>query len=327
MSQNSILTAGKYLQEQLRKVDPKVIETVYPDYWGYNGNYHTVVPGLEFGTTEVVTVRRDFAGTAVNYNGGGVTDIPLATYGLDTDSYKTLAGIIAIQWSYQELLQQQAAENNGSSLFNIDVVTSYNESLQKAIKEWVHKKTVFGDPSIGFKGLLNNANVTTTVLTDNLYALSSSDLHVYMKNLIKNFKKTALLTATPSDLIVNVDLFDKLTNPITGNNTAIGGSSTPFELLTDSKKGGSLRSIAEVNELSDSFLEQYGVLSAGSNQDMFVLYESSEETLDKMTSDIILTPPEYADLHYKRFGMVKISEVRIKQPFKVHYYFYPKATS
>lgn len=320
---NEIVQAGKFLQEQLRIVDPQIIRTVYPEMWGFEGKYHTVKDGLPFGTKEVFTTRIDSVGRAVNF-GGKATDIPTATFGIDTDRYKTLAGVLSAEWGYEELLMQEAAQKSGQPLTSIDVVSEYNKALQKGLREWVHLRTLFGDTNVGFTGLFNSANVELTILSDNLYTLSSADLHLYVKSLTKNFKKGAKLTSAATDMLVNSDLYDKLTNPILNNNTAVGGSSTPYELLVDPKKGTNLRQINEVNELNYSTLVENGIITSGQNYDMFVLYESSEETLDKMKSNMIITPVMQKDLSFKRYAMMKISEVRVKVPFRVKYYLYPK---
>ena len=322
---NEILQAGKFLEEQLRLVDPQIIRTVYPEMWGFEGKYHTVKSGLPFGTKEVFTTRIDSVGRAVNF-GGKATDIPTATFGIDTDKYKTIAGVLSAEWGYEELLQQEAAQKSGQPFTVVNVVEEYNKALQKGLREWVHIRTLFGDPTLGFTGLFNSANVTASILTNDLYAMTPAELHLYIKSLTKDFKKGAKLTAVATDMLVNSDLYDKLTNPILNNNTASGGSVTPYELLTNPEKGTNLRQINEVNELVKDTLTEYGVIASADQYDMFMLYESSEETLDKMMSTQIITPVMQRDLSFKRYAMIKISEVRVKMPFRVKYYLYPKFT-
>ena len=322
---DQIVQAGKFLKEQLRLVEPELTKTVYPGLWGFEGQYHTVKPGLGFGVNSIVSTRIDTVGKAVNL-GGAATDIPLANFGIDSDTWKTVMGVLGAEWTWMDLEKQIAAENSGT-LNAVNVVQEHSQALEFGLRQWVHERTLFGDPNdAGFTGLFNNADVETVVLTDNLYALSARDLHIYIKGLIKNFKKTALLTAVPSDMLVNSDLFDKLTNPI--SSSAGGGSeATPFEYLTNASKGANLRRISEVNELSNPFLVQYGRIAANANQDMFMLYENTADTLYKHFSGIYNTPVALKDdgITYRTTGFAKVSEVVVKTPLRVRYYLYPKA--
>jgi hypothetical protein len=320
---DEIVQAGKFLKEQLRQVEPELIKTVYPEMWGFEGKFHPVKSGLSFGVSEIKTGRIDYTGVAVNY-GGKATDIPLANYGIDSDGYKTLMGVLGVEWGWTELQQQEAAQTAGS-LGAVNVVQEYSNALEKGLREWVHIRTLFGDSTSGFRGLFNHTDVETVVLTDDIYAMSPRDKHLYIKQLLTQFKKTSKLTATPVDMLCNSDLYDDLTDPIS---TSAGGGSeaTPYEYLTDPKKGSNLRTIQEVNELSYDYLVQYGRILAAANQDMFVIYENSSDTLYKRFSGIKKTPVGLKDdmMTYRQTGMVKISEFIIPQPFRVRYYLYPK---
>jgi hypothetical protein len=323
---DSIVQAGKFLKEQLILVEPEIIRTVYPQLWGFEGKYHTVKSGLGFGVNNIVSTRIDSVGKAVNF-GGKAIDIPLANFGIDSDSWKTIMGVLGAEWSWTELEQQKAAENSGT-LGAVNVVQEYSNALERGIRQWVHERTLFGDPADNsFTGLFNNSDVETIVLTDNLYSLSPRDLHLYIKNIIKNFEKTSKLTASASDMLVNVDLFDNLTNPISQSAGGGGGEATPYELLTDSKKGVSLRQINRVNELTYASLVEYGRITASANQDMFMLYDNSAETLYKHFSGVYKTPAALKDdgMTYRTTGFAKTSEVVVKMPFRVRYYLYPKA--
>lgn len=322
---DAILQAGKFLKEQLRLVEPEITRTVYPQLWGFEGQYHSVKPGLSFGVNNIVSTRIDSVGKAVNF-GGKATDIPLANFGIASDSWNTKACVLGAEWSWTELEQQKAAENSGT-LGAVNVVQEYALALEKGVREWVHERSLFGDPNdTSFTGLFNNSDVETVVITDNLYALSPRDLHLYIKNLIKDFKKAAKLTATASDMLTSPDLFDALTDPI-AQSAGGGGEATPFELLTDPKKGSNLRRINEVNELTYASLVEYGRIASGANQDMLMLYDNSPETLYKHFSGVYKTPTNLKDdgITYRTTGFAKVSEVVVKTPFRVRYYLYPKA--
>jgi hypothetical protein len=321
---SGITQAGKFLQEQIRMVDPKVIQTEYPEYWGAEGEHHTVKEGLPFGVKEVSTVRLDYSGRAVNWT-GKTRDIPLANYAIDTDNYKTLACALGAEWGFEELLIQEAAEKSGVYTGTVvDVVTAYNNALQKGIQEWMHIRTLFGDPEINFYGLFTNPDVEQIIVSDDLYALTPSELQDYFHGIVNDFTDDIGLTATEFDVLTNVKLFAGLTKQMSPGNAS---STTPYELLTDPDKGAAIKSISKVNELKNKYLLEFGKLSAGDDYDMFMVYDSSEDTLDKMMSNQILTNPRLTDSDtYRRMGYQKISEVRFKKPFKARYFLYPKAS-
>ena len=320
---NEIVQAGKFLKEQLRLVDPQVIATEYPEYWGFEGKHHTVKPGLPFGVKEVSTTRLEHSGRAVNW-AGKTRDVPLANYAVDTDTYKTLACALGAEWGFDELLTQEASERSGVYAGTVvDVVSSYNAALQKGIQEWTHIRTLFGDPELAFSGLFTNPNVEQIIITDNLYALTPSELQDFFHETVNDFTDDIGLTATMFDVLTNVKLFAGLTKQMSPGNSS---STTPYELLTDPNKGAAIRSISKVNELKHQYLLEFGKLLEGQDYDMFMVYDSSEDVVDKMVSQQILTAPRLTDSDcYRRMGYMKMTEARFKKPFKVRYFLYPKA--
>lgn len=317
---DGIIQAGHFLKEQLRRVEPNIIRTVYPEMWGFEGKYHSVSNNLPFGLKEIYQSRIDHSGTAVNF-GGKATDIPLANFGIGYDKYKTLIGILAAEWDWIELQSQQQAQT--ANLPTIDVVTEYRKALDKGLREWVHLKTLFGDSTIGFNGLFSGIDVEIIDVTTNLYNLTSRELQDFFRGIIKDFKKASKLTAQPTDLLVNVDLKYSLNSPFVDAAGAVTSKGSPAESLMSS---GDIRMINEVNELSNTYLNQYGITSVSTTKDMFVLYESSSETLDKLQSRIYTTPVGLKDdgMTYRQTGIVACSEVRYKTPYRVKYYTYPK---
>lgn len=321
---DAIVSAGKFLKEQLREIEPKVKETVYPEYWGYEGKYHTVVPGLQYGTTEIYRTRIDYVGKASTYDGRS-TDIPLVNFGIDSDKNKTIMCIVGAEWHWEKLQQEQKAKSSGTFDTGFSVVESYMKALNKAIAEWGHQTTLFGDKNYNVAGLFNSPDVETVVITDDLYAMTPSELFLFLLDIITGFKKTTKLTYNPVDMLTCIDLFSKLTKPIETANSTFS-SDTPYGSLTSALYGSRLRSINEINELDYQSLVDNGRILAGANQDMFMLYSSTSDVLDKKVATPFRTPVGLMDdqLTYRTTAMFKQSEVRFKTPYKVKYYLYPK---
>lgn len=313
-----VVQAGKFLANSLIEYETQILETVYPEYWGYEGKYHSAKPDLPFGAMKLVDARIDYVGRAVNF-GGKATTIPLANYGIEMDEYKTLQGVLAADWSFAELQAEEMSRTN-PYLPQVSVVNSYMTALDKGLREWMHLKTLFGDASISFKGLFSNAYVDVVDITTNLYGLTAAQLYDFFRGEASKFRKSAKLTAEATSLLCNEDLTNAGSARF-GDNTQDG---TPFNLLSK----GSIKNINTVNELEAATLEAYGVLAAGANKDMFVMYEQSPNTIDRRFCDIMTLPPGLLDdqMTYRVVGLCATSETRVRQPFRVRYYTYPKAS-
>lgn len=319
----SIQQAGKFLQEQLRMIEPEINQTVYPEYWGYEGKYHSVKNGLNFGVSTIKTARLDYTGTAVNF-GGKATDIPLANFGIDTDSYDTLMGVLGAEWHWTELEQQEAATNAGT-LNAVNVVQEYSNAMDKGIREWVHLKTLFGNynnTSAGFTGFFNNPYAQVKVITDNLYNYTPQQLYDFFLTESFDFQKTSLLTAEATDLLLPIDLKRALLRRF-GDNTGDGNPLRMMLNLNGKNDEPAYNSVSAVNELKYTYLNQYGI--SVTSQDMFIMYDNSVQTLYKYMSDIYTTPAQLKDdgMTYRVTSIVKLSEMIVKQPFRIRYYLIP----
>lgn len=321
MSLLQIEQAGKFLKEQLRIIEPGIMRTEYPELWGANGKYHTVRPGLPFGAKEILYARVDHAGIAVNF-GGRATDIPVVNFGIDTQSNKTLMGVLGAEWHWEELQQQEMAERSGNT-FSINVVQEYRAALEKGIQEWIHLRTLWGIPSEGFRGLFTNADIEVKIITDNLYTMSANDLYDFFVSESFDFQKDTKLTSEFTDMIIPIDLKRAMQKRFADNNDGNVGRL----LLGVGNDSASYRSISTVNELSYQYLVDNGVILPGDNQDMFMMYENSPDVVDKLDSGIYRTPVGLCDdqMTYRITAITKISEVRCKRPYKVRYYKIPKA--
>jgi hypothetical protein len=323
MSVLEIGNAGLFLKEQLRIIEPGIMETEYPELWGANGKYHTVTTGLPFGANEIFYARVDRVGRAVNF-GGKATDIPLVNAGIDTDSNITLMGVLGAEWDWSKLKQQEMAMESGSFNFSVNYIDQYLAALNRGLDEWVHMRTLWGDPSIGFQGLFTNADVEIIEITDNLYSLTANELYDFFVDESFRFQKETKLTGQATDLLIPPDLMRALMKRFTENSD--GNVSTLLVGNPNVNQRASFRTINDVNELSYSYLVENGVIEASDNQDMFLLYENTDQVLDKLYSGIFRTPVGLMDdqMTYRTTGVTKISEVRAKRPYKIKYYRFPK---
>jgi hypothetical protein len=324
-----VVGAGKFLREQTERVLPKIYETIYPRTWGYEGMHHTSRPGgISIATDKIHTLRLDHVGVATDY-GGTATDIPLANFGIETDSYNVAVAAIAAEWTSLELLKQREAQSS-QTLYSapvVDIVANYQAAMEKALREWVHLKTVFGnfnpnDPT-EFDGLLTGSEVNVVTEATDLYSLTPVQLYDFFLDVINEKKKETELTSADMELLVPSDLLNQL---LKVNTAGIDLNETPYNLLIDPLRGNRLARISELNELSASKLEQYGVLPEGTNRDMFCLFnvpqEGEPENRLKLMSDTFRTPPRVKDdgITWRTVGFIGVSEMIFNQPIMNSYY-------
>lgn len=317
----NITQMGRFLAEDLTHYDRNIIDTVYPEYWGFEGKYHVAVADLPIATRKLVYGRIDHTGRAVNF-GGKAMDIPLANFGITADENQVVMGVLGAEWSAFDLEAEKLAKESGGLLSYRNTVQEFYKAMDKGLREWMHIRTLFGDPDLAFRGLFNPANVEIIDINTQLTALPPEELYNFMKGIMKDFRKSNKLTAEATDLLLNEDLRDALTNRFTDG--SVDGN--PFKMLTNPVEGNQIRVINSVNELEADTLLEYGVLP-NANKDMFMLYELDAETLDRHFTPIERTEPMLKDdgFTYRVTGYCATSEVRSKRPFRVKIYTYLKA--
>lgn len=306
----------KWLGAQLIEHEPKVIETVYPEYWGFEGKHHKAIGNLPLGLQEIVTTRQNFVGTAVNY-GGKATTIPLANFGIGSQKNKTAVGILAADWSIFELEQEKIAKQHPGLLQTTDLVQNYRKAIEKGLREWMHLKAVFGDTALQMSGLLTGREVPIIAEAQNLNNLSAAALYDWFLTRLAIFKEQNMLTTNEQvSVLMNTRLNLALSRRFTDT-----GDGSPMQLLRDL-----VANMTEINELSAPLLERFGVTSPGSNLDMLVLYDNQEDVLDRRYFPIEVSKPNLLDdqVSFRCVGYCATSEVRIKQPMRMQYITYPR---
>ena len=306
----------KWLQNQLTTYEPKMIETVYPQYWGYEGKYHSAVGDLPLGVDQIVTSRLDYVGSAVNY-GGKATTIPLANYGIGSSSIKTAIGILAADWSMFELEKEKVATENSGLLQLKGIVKNYRAAIERGLREWMHLKAVFGDVELAMSGLLNNRDVPIISEAAALNSLSASILYDWCLTRLNAFKEQNMLTTNDQ---VSVLCSSRLSLAISRRFTDTGDGS-PINLIRTL-----IGSLTELNELSAPLLERFGITTVGTNLDMVVFYNNDPDVLDRRFSPIVVTAPNLLDdqVSFRCVGYCATSEVRVKQPLRMQYITYPR---
>ncbi len=333
-----MVLAQKFLSESLMEYEPQIMDTVYPEYWAYEGRYHNARSGLAFGAQGFTTARRDFTGKAVNY-GGKATTLPLANFGITLDKYQTVKGILAADWTWEELRAEEMARDN-PFIGNVNVVESYREALERGLRQWMHYRSVFGDPSIGFSGLVNNPYVEVVDVASGANPLTGSaagdaaDAYDWFRVEASSFKKQSKLTSEFTIALTSEDVRSSLNKRFTD----VSGDGTPYQLITSGGGSPVLSDIVALNEFDGAEVRHpdTGNISAingvalpgtpGSETSAFDLLlmcdAVSGTTIERRYANIETMTPFMLDdgMTFRQIGICATSEVVFSQPFRARLY-------
>jgi len=331
-----MVLAQKFLSESLTQYEPELIDTIYPEYWAYEGKYHEAKAGLAFGSQGLTTARRDFTGKAVNY-GGKATTLPLANFGITMDRYKNLKGILAADWTWEELRTEEAAVANPYQPA-VNIVASYREAMERGLREWMHYRTIFGDGTVAFTGLITNpfVEVIDVAAAANPFTgtgtPTAGDRYNWFLTETSSFKKVSRLTSGMIGVLTSVDVRTSLNARFTD----VGGDGTPYSLLAE---GNSpiVSDVIEVNEFDGADVRNPdvgnlttisgvtlpGTAGGASAFDLMLFSENSAaSSIKRNFADIETMAPFMLDdgMTYRQIGITATSEVIFTQPFRARLY-------
>lgn len=326
VSQELVL-AGKFLKESLTRYELEVEQPVYPEYWGYEGMYHQAIGDLPFGSRSIMNARIDYTGRAANY-GGKATSIPLANFGINMDEYQTLVGVLAADWTWQELRSEEAGREN-PYLPQINVVESYRMSMEKGLREWMHLKTVFGDVDAGFDGLITNPFVEIVEVSNANNGLTgttatAATAYDFMIEQASDFRKSSRLTTDATAVLTSEDVNLALNKRFADSSN----DGNPRRLLT-SGDATQIRTIRAVNEMKGDVVRSEGGRTSINSvdildtDDLLLMFDANVSTNQvRHFADIDALPPAQLDdqLTYRQVGLCATSEVIYKQPFRARLY-------
>lgn len=321
--QQEMVMAGKFLTEALTRYETIVDEPTYPEYWGYNGLYHYATGDLPFGARKLMNARIDYTGRAVNY-GGKATTLPLANFGINMDEYQSLVGVLAADWTWDELRSEEMSKEN-QFLPQVDVVNSYRMAMEKGLQEWMHVRTVFGDPTADFNGLITNPFVETVEVSAANNGITgtgatAATAYDFMRLQLSDFRKSSKLTTDATAVLTSEDVNSALTKRFADNSN----DGNPYRLLTNSQSG-QLRTIRAVNEMDGEICRNEGgrtsinSVAIAANADLLLMFDAAvQNNMVRHYAAIEALPPRQLDdqLTWRQVGLCATSETIYKQPFK-----------
>lgn len=326
----------KFLEESLRKYTPGIVDTIYPKYWGFEGMYHQADGTLHFGAREIITARKDFTGKAVRY-GGRATTIPLANFGITLDSYGNMKCILGADWTWDELVSANYAAQNPNQP-SLNIAKEYREALEKGLREFIHYKTVYGDPEFNFGGLLTSpyVEVIDVAASANPFTgtpgSTAADRYDWLLRETSNHLESTMLTGGECSILTSINVKTSLLSRFTDGSA----DGTPLKLATD-KESGLVSEITHLNEFSGKAVRHpdMGNLSAingvtlpgtpggASTFDLMLFIDRSESSSIKREYHPIetLTPFTTDDgMTTRLIGLCATSEMMFTQPMYARLY-------
>lgn len=324
-----VVLAGKFLRESLIQYEATVDEPIYPELWAYEGQYHNAVADLRLGAQGFNSARMDYTGRAVNY-GGKATTIPLANYGIEMDSYKTIKGILAADWTWEELRAQEMAQTN-PYLPVSNVVQNYRNAVDRGLREWMHIRAIFGDPAASFNGLLTNPFVEVIAVSAGANGITgtgatAATAYDWLLQEASNFRKDSRLTSSATAVLTSEDVALRLSRRFVD----VASAGTPMDMLT-AGASAQFAGIFRVNEMSGAIVRdpQMGNrtsingVTINATDDLLLMFDANVAVnMVRHFADIEYLPVGLLDsqMEYRLIGVCATSEVIYKQPFKCRLY-------
>jgi hypothetical protein len=134
---------------QISRIEGEVFETIYPDV-----RYRELVP-IETGgdpwVQSIVYFSTDHAGQA-RWQHAGAQDVPMVN--LVRNQFATTVQMASIGYGYNEEELAIAAR------LNQNLANDKADAARRAAEEFIDRVAMFGDATVGYTGLINNASVT-----------------------------------------------------------------------------------------------------------------------------------------------------------------------
>ena len=273
--QTNVTLHSRYIQEQFTKFLPNFIQPDIGSFWGLDSSQNMVKSNadLPLGLEEIKAFSKDYIGEVAEFN-GNATDIPTVDVILgELKGVETAIHINAANWTKFELYKQQLAQKNRTYMPTLDIVGEKMLAMGEFHDRNEHDRVLFGLPNKeNFKGLYNQSDVRTLDVTDDVYALTPSQLYDLFIDWVYEFKTDNQDFTNLSRIEMNIPtpLMKRLSRPYNDNYD----STSVFSRLTDSRQGYYVGAINDHFENEGAYLNtkiNKGVTAYPTNRDRIII--------------------------------------------------------
>lgn len=299
----------KYAQKIVEQRSPKAdIQSLIPHKWD-----------LQFGENEIISTVAEAYGSAAF--GNMSDDVPYVEVNIDeeTDDIATLrTGFRYTEEELESAIVSMANRRNPS--FNL--IRRKMEAADKALREYQHLVGIYGKANLSLYGLFNNPYVVTydeTTVDPLNTATTTEDLYEWFIRLHSIVLNQTNLLGQVDTIMMSQALLDKLMmiRPSSSSDR------TAWELIKVAMTERGIRNFYVRQEVSKTWLEQYGFFAPNTNKDMLIFLSTSEDVVCRWGSTIKLSPLTFVNGQYEQYYRQRFSSVRFDQPLEALYVTYP----
>lgn len=324
-------TGGSFLYRSLQQQLPKVLRRRLRDLHFHNNdlipNFDDLQPGvrtliqeqvLEFG--EAKLMAPDSA------------DIPLVEIQATENEYRAVMIVAGFSIGFGESLAQQAAAQQ-PYVTRIDTRRTKMDGARRVIEERANTVAAYGDGTLNFTGLLNNADVT---LTDSAFdpfnaSNTADDIADWFLAEVGDLRVDSNNVEYPDTAIVSTEL-DNLLNRKRLPDSPDTIKSFILRVQNEANPNGQgIKNIYGLQECRSANLEAAGAQAGGTDKDRIVLYTMQPENIERhiMPGLIRLFPEDWVGVKdakklYPLYSCV--SQTVVSFPGSIRYLDHPKAS-
>lgn len=296
--------AMSFMIGQLTALSARIYEARYPDIF-----YHEIVPvNTEYPEWSTEVSYRSFDGTTMaKFIGSSADDLPTVALSASITTIPVGLGGISAEWSLDELMKSQALQ------YPVD-----SKKLEKAYRgyqEHAQRVALFGDDTLGMKGLLNYPNITTSTVEETIFDNMTGDSYQQVQDALNAPIKSVWIDSKgvflPDTLLIPSEIYGKISavRMANGTDTSVLEWFKRNNFYT-SRTGRDLdiRPVFQLDDLGE----------AGKGRIM--AYVNDIDCLEMPQPMPFRTqPPQHHNLMVKVPSMYKIGGVDFKQPMSAGY--------
>ena len=290
--------AGNFLGRQLEQKLPKLYEKKFPRKWAYEGAYLPAIPDLEMGAETLVEETITETGEASIYS-DLTDDIATAEIVTEEFDFRAVCVVSCIKYSVLQLLKAQKAGR--------DIRTRKLGAGMRSIAERIHRLAVFGSAKHGMQGMFNSRNIPKDISSYDPNTATFDDHLDFAVDNMTRVENDSNNTEGVRTIMLPTNVRKQWAKSRTG-----GTSDSVIKYLFENfgtQAGGTLQNIVTINEARSDQLEQQGVLTPGSNQDLIFFSSQDPESLERHFYPIDQLEPQLHGMTYKVYMFGGTSEM------------------
>ncbi|MGL5076888.1 MAG: major capsid family protein [Waterburya sp.] len=304
-----IASAGMFLQRELEQKLTKVYEKKYANLWAEQGQYLTARPDLQLGAEFITEEVIESVGRADE-----ISELAMdgSTVSVSATEFRFNTHVFATSYNYSIL------KLNAARFAKKDINARLAVAADRAIRQRIHDLAVFGSTKRQSSGLFNDANVPVEATSYNPNTATFQQHIDFVAQICSNVEDRNSLTENVGTLLVPNKLLYRWKQQYQSNDSG----KTVYSAIMDnfgSGSGGSITTIAGVNECKSSELIANGVLPVGSVLDRVIFLPSDPDAVERLYYPPMTLAPQLNGMNFRVITFAGTSQTIIHTPQALAY--------